>query len=192
MNEENEILQEVNYTLGRTSFEPGKSLSEQLREERLKIAKEMEPYRDSRTRIDMVQPDTTKRSGYFMDRSTWLDFDRPLDMLPLLEKEVIRLLELPYPSLKMKVRYQEVVYAKKVFIFFAICYLNLTSFEVAAYLKMDRSTLSYHVHHIMDIVDVYGKYQNIFISLDKYLYEHADRVGFKKYKSPNYQLKGEK
>lgn len=56
MNEKNEILQEVNYTLGRTAFEPGKSLSEQLREERLKIAKEMEPYRDSRTRIDNVLP----------------------------------------------------------------------------------------------------------------------------------------
>ena len=185
-------LTELNYTLGRTAFEPGKSLSEQLREERMRIAKDMEPYRDSRTRIDMVKPDATKKAGYFLDRSNWIDFDNPVDMLPLLEQEVIRLMNLQYPTLKLKVRYQEVVYAKKVFIFFAICYLNLTSFQVANYLKMERSTLSYHIHHIMDIVNVYGKYQGVFKSLDEFMYNHADRVGIKKFKSPNYQLKGEK
>jgi len=184
-------MRQGEYTLGSTSFEPGKSLTEQLREERMRIAKEMEPYRDIRTRLDMMNPDTTKRSGYFMERSHWLDFDNPLTMLPILEAEVIRLLELPYPTLQLKVRFQEVVYAKKVFIFFGICYLNLTSFDVAKYLKMERSTLSYHVHHIMDIVDVYGKYQAAFKALDTFLYERADRVGIKKLKSANYQLKGE-
>jgi hypothetical protein len=186
-----ETLTELNYTLGRTAFEPGKSLSEQLREERLKIAKELEPYKDSRTRLDMVQPDTTKRSGYFLERSNWLEFKKPLDMLPELEIEVMRLLELPYPSIKMKVRYQEVVDAKKVFIFFALCYLNLTSFQVADYLNLNRSTLSHHVHDIIDVVNTYRKFQEIFKELDAYLYERADRVGIKKFKSPNYRIKGE-
>lgn len=186
-----ETLTELNYTLGRTAFEPGKSLSEQLREERLKIAKEMEPYRNSRTRIDMIKPDASKRSGYFLERSNWLEFKRPLEMLPILEIEVIRLTELPYPSLKMKARYQEIVDAKKVFIFFALCYLNLTSFQVADYLNMNRSTLSHHVHDIIDVVNRYAKFQEIFKELDTLLYEKADRVGVKKHKSPNYRIKGE-
>ena len=186
-----ETLTELNYTLGRTAFEPGKSLSEQLREERLKIAKEMEPYKDSRTRLDMMKPDTAKRSGYFLERSNWLEFKRPLEMLPILEIEVIRLTELPYPSLKMKARYQEIVDAKKVFIFFALCYLNLTSFQVADYLNMNRSTLSHHVHDIIDVVNTYVKFQEIFKELDTFLYQRADRVGVKKHKSPNYRIKGE-
>lgn len=186
-----ETLTELNYTLGRTAFEPGKSLSEQLREERLKIAKEMEPYRNSRTRIDMIKPDASKRSGYFLERSNWLEFKRPLEMLPILEIEVIRLTELPYPSLKMKARYQEIVDAKKVFIFFALCYLNLTSFQVADYLNMNRSTLSHHVHDIIDVVNTYAKFQEIFKELDTFLYQRADRVGVKKHKSPNYRIKGE-
>lgn len=186
-----ETLTELNYTLGRTAFDPGKSLSEQLREERLKIAKEMEPYRDSRTRLDMMKPDTAKRSGYFLERSNWLEFKRPLEMLPILEIEVIRLTELPYPSLKMKARYQEIVDAKKVFIFFALCYLNLTSFQVADYLNMNRSTLSHHVHDIIDVVNTYGRFQEIFKELDTFLYQRADRVGVKKHKSPNYRIKGE-
>lgn len=186
-----ETLTELNYTLGRTSFEPGKSLSEQLREERMKIAKEMEPYKDSRTRLDMMKPDTAKRSGYFLERSNWLEFKKPLDMLPVLEIEVMRLLDLPYPTIKMKVRYQEVVDAKKVFIFFALCYLNLTSFQVADYLNMNRSTLSHHVHDIIDVVNTYGRFQEIFRELDAFLYQRADRVGVKKHKSPNYRIKGE-
>lgn len=186
-----ETLIELNYTLGRTAFEPGKSLSEQLREERLKIAKEMEPYKDSRTRLDMMKPDTAKKSGYFLERSNWLEFKKPLDMLPILEIEVIRLTELPYPSLKMKARYQEIVDAKKVFIFFALCYLNLTSFQVADYLNMNRSTLSHHVHDIIDVVNRYSKFQEIFRELDAFLYQKADRVGVKKHKSPNYRIKGE-
>lgn len=186
-----ETLIELNYTLGRTAFEPGKSLSEQLREERFKIAKEMEPYKDSRTRLDMMKPDTSKKSGYFLERSNWLEFKRPLDMLPILEIEVIRLTELPYPSLKMKARYQEIVDAKKVFIFFALCYLNLTSFQVADYLNMNRSTLSHHVHDIIDVVNTYGRFQEIFRELDAFLYQKADRVGVKKHKSPNYRIKGE-
>lgn len=186
-----ETLTELNYNLGRTAFEPGKSLSEQLREERLKIAKEMEPYKDSRTRIDMMKPDTAKKSGYFLERSNWLEFSNPIDMLPILEIEVIRLTELPYPSLKMKARYQEIVDAKKVFIFFALCYLNLTSFQVADYLNMNRSTLSHHVHDIIDVVNTYGKFQEIFKELDDFLYQRADRVGVKKHKSPNYRIKGE-
>jgi hypothetical protein len=186
-----ETLTELNYTLGRTAFEPGKSLSEQLREERLKIAKEMEPYKDSRTRLDMMKPDIAKRSGYFLERSNWLEFKKPLDMLPELEIEVMRLLDLPYPTIKMKVRYQEVVDAKKVFIFFALCYLNLTSFQVADYLNMNRSTLSHHVHDIIDVVNTYAKFQEIFKELDTFLYQRADRVGVKKHKSPNYRIKGE-
>lgn len=184
---------ELNYTHGRTAFEPGKSLSEQLREERLKIAKEMQPLRDKRTRIDMINnPDTSKRSGYFINRSYYLDFHDPISILEPLEKEVIRVLELKYPTIRLKVRYQEVVYAKKLFTFFALTYLNLTSFEVADYLKLERSTLSYHLHHIMDIVDVYQKYQKAFIHLDQWLYERADSVGYRKYKTPYFSHKREK
>ncbi len=184
---------ELNYTLGSTSFKPGKSLSEQLREERMRIAKEMEPHQKKRTRIDMMNnPDISKRSGYFIDRSYYLDFKDPISLLEPLEKEVIKVLELKYPTIRLKVRFQDVVYAKKLFTFFALTYLNLTSFEVAHYLKLERSTLSYHLHHIMDVVDVYQKYQKAFIHLDQWLYERADSVGYRKYKTPYFSHKREK
>ena len=181
---------ELNYTLGRTAFEPGKSLSQQLREERERIAKEMQPIRDKRTRIDMTRPDISKRAGHFLNRSYYLDFNDPVSLLEDFEKEVIRVMHLPYPTIRMKVRYQEVVYAKKVFIFFALTYLNLTSTQVAKYLKMERSTLSHHLHSIMDVVNVYGKYQHIFATLDQWLYERADTRGYRKEKTPIYFRRG--
>jgi len=190
MNQDNETLTELNYTLGRTAFEPGKSLSEQLREERMRIAKEMEVKRDSRTRIDMTKPDKSKRSGHYLNRSYYLDFNDPVALLESLEKEVIKVMRLPYPTIRMKVRYQEIVYAKKVFVFFAITYLNLTSFQVAHYLGMERSTLSHHLHTIMEVVDVYGKYQHIFGALDQWLYERADSTGYRRDKTPIYFRRG--
>ena len=148
---------------------------------------------NKRTRIDMINnPDISKRSGYFIDRSYYLEFQDPISHLEPLEKKVIQVLELKYPTIRLKVRFHDVVYAKKLFTFFALTYLNLTSFEVAHYLKLERSTLSYHLHHMMDLVDVYQKYQIIFKELDQWLYEKADSVGYRKYKSAYFSHKREK
>lgn len=152
------------------------TLTEEIRKERERIEKDMKPKRKVKTRIDLMIPDITKSSGKYIKRSYGLDFDNPAKLLPKLEYKILREFAIMEYTLKSKLRYQEIIQAKRMFIFFATTYLNLQSATVAKYLNMERSTLSYHVHCCIDEIDYYKKFRDIADKIDEFLYEKADRV----------------
>lgn len=152
------------------------SRSEQLRLERERIEKCIKPKKKIKNRIDLMIPDITKSSGKYIKRSYGLDFDNPAKLLPKLEAMILKEFAVLEYTLKTKLRYQEIIQAKRMFIFFATTYLNLPSSTIAKYLNMERSTLSYHVHCCIDEIDYYKKFRVIADKIDAYLYEIADRV----------------
>lgn len=164
-------------------FVKGKSLSEQLREERLKIEKQnKKPFAESaryhakkRPMLKFSKPDFSQKSSYFIKRGRECKFVQPHLELSDLEREVSKFFPSDY-KITSKVRFQEVIAAKRMFIFFATTYLHLNSTRIAKYLHMDRSTLSHHVYAAMDELDMYPHIRLKAIAIDNYLYDRHEQL----------------
>jgi len=163
-------------------FIKGKSLSEQLREEReelerkanqaIKTNNKLADYyfaKQKRPQLRHAQLDHKTKSGHFMKRGTDFAFLNPYAELSGLEVEVLKHFPTNH-TLRDKVRFQELIAAKRMFIFFATVYLKLKSCTIAEYLGMDRSTLSHHIYAAMDELDTYSQVQLTAQKIEDYLW----------------------
>lgn len=129
--------------------------------------------RQYRPKITEMKGDINKGSGWFLRRAEGVAFNKPHLLMPSLEKEILKhystLLDFSY-----KVRHQEVIQAKRLFIFFCMTYFKLTSKFVANYLNLERSTLSHHCHVILNELDIYPQTQQIAFKIDQYLYKRSE------------------
>jgi hypothetical protein len=168
-------------------FIKGKSLSEQLREEReelerktkqaIKTKNNLADYyfaKQKRPQIRHAQLDHKTKSGHFMKRGTDFAFLNPYAELSGLEVEVLKHFPTNH-TLRDKVRFQELIAAKRMFIFFATVYLKLKSCTIAEYLGMDRSTLSHHIYAAMDELDTYSQVQLTAQKIEDYLWTRHEQ-----------------
>lgn len=164
-------------------FVKGKSLSQQLREERLKIEKQINKpliesakyYAKKRPKFENAKIDFARKSAYFVKRGKECKFIQPHLELEGLEHEVAKYFPSDY-KITERVRFQEVIDAKRMFIFFATTYLHLTSSRIAKYLNMDRSTLSHHLYAAQDELDMYTQIQSKAVAIDNYLYDRHEQL----------------
>jgi len=170
-----------------TPFIKGKSLSEQLREEReelerkanqaIKTNNKLADYyfaKQKRPQLRHAQLDHKTKSGHFMKRGTDFAFLNPYAELSGLEVEVLKHFPTNH-TLRDKVRFQELIAAKRMFIFFATVYLKLKSCTIAEYLGMDRSTLSHHIYAAMDELDTYSQVQLTAQKIEDYLWTRHEQ-----------------
>ena len=170
-----------------TPFIKGKSLSEQLREEReelelkanqaIKTNNKLADYyfaKQKRPQLRHAQLDNKTKSGHFMKRGTDFAFLNPYAELSGLEVEVLKHFPTKH-TLRDKVRFQELIAAKRMFIFFATVYLKLTSSMIAVYLDMNRSTLSHHIYAAMDELDTYSQVQLTAQKIEDYLWTRHEQ-----------------
>jgi hypothetical protein len=170
-----------------TPFVKGKSLSEQLREEReelerkanqaIKTNNKLADYyfaKQKRPQLRHAQLDHKTKSGHFMKRGTDFSFLNPYAELSGLEVEVLKHFPTNH-TLRDKVRFQELIAAKRMFIFFATVYLKLTSSMIAEYLDMNRSTLSHHIYAAMDELDTYSQVQLTAQKIEDYLWTRHEQ-----------------
>jgi hypothetical protein len=168
-------------------FIKGKSLSEQLREEReelerkakqaIKTNNKLADYyfaKQKRPQLRHAQLDHKTKSGHFMKRGTDFAFLNPYAELSGLEVEVLKHFPTNH-TLRDKVRFQELIAAKRMFIFFATVYLKLKSCTIAEYLGMDRSTLSHHIYAAMDELDTYSQVQLTAQKIEDYLWTRHEQ-----------------
>jgi adenine-specific DNA methylase len=169
-------------------FVKGKSLSQQLREEREELEREAEKAirnnnkladyyftKQKRPQLQYAKINPKAKSAYFVQRGTDFAFANPYAELEGLEVEVLKY----YPTnhtLRDKVRFQELIAAKRMFIFFATIYLKLTSFRIAEYLDMNRSTLSHHIYAAMDELDTYSQVQLTAQKIEDYLWTRHEQL----------------
>jgi hypothetical protein len=170
-----------------TPFIKGKSLSEQLREEReelerkanqaIKTNNKLADYyfaKQKRPQLRHAQLDHKTKSGHFMKRGLDFAFEYPYAELSGLEVEVLKYFPTKH-TLRDKVRFQELIAAKRMFIFFATVYLKLKSCTIAEYLGMDRSTLSHHIYAAMDELDTYSQVQFTAQKIEDYLWTRHEQ-----------------
>jgi hypothetical protein len=170
-----------------TPFIKGKSLSEQLREEReelerktnqvIKTKNNLADYyfaKQKRPQLQYARVDPKTKSAHFMKRGTDFAFANPYAELSGLEVEVLKHFPTNH-TLRDKVRFQELIAAKRMFIFFATVYLKLTSFKIAEYLNMNRSTLSHHIYAAMDELDTYSQVQLTAQKIEDYLWTRHEQ-----------------
>jgi hypothetical protein len=170
-----------------TPFIKGKSLSEQLREEReelerkanqaIKTNNKLADYyfaKQKRPQLRHAQLDHKTKSAYFMKRGLDFAFEYPYAELSGLEVEVLKYFPTNH-TLRDKVRFQELIAAKRMFIFFATVYLKLTSSMIAEYLDMNRSTLSHHIYAAMDELDTYSQVQLTAQKIEDYLWTRHEQ-----------------
>jgi len=168
-------------------FIKGKSLSEQLREEReelerkanqaIKTNNKLADYyfaKQKRPQLRHAQLDHKTKSGHFMKRGMDFAFLNPYAELSGLEVEVLKHFPTNH-TLRDKVRFQELIAAKRMFIFFATVYLKLKSCTIAEYLGMDRSTLSHHIYAAMDELDTYSQVQLTAQKIEDYLWTRHEQ-----------------
>jgi hypothetical protein len=168
-------------------FIKGKSLSEQLRQEReelerkanqaIKNNNKLADYyfaKQKRPQLRHAQLDHKTKSGHFMKRGTDFAFLNPYAELSGLEVEVLKHFPTNH-TLRDKVRFQELIAAKRMFIFFATVYLKLKSCTIAEYLGMDRSTLSHHIYAAMDELDTYSQVQLTAQKIEDYLWTRHEQ-----------------
>lgn len=160
----------------------GKSLSQQLKEERerlfsakvkprrIKIKKERKG--TYRPKITDLLGDLSSKTGFFIKRSQIINFEKPHLELENLETKILAYFPTEF-KFKSKLRHQEIADAKTLFIFFAQLYLGLSSRIIAEYLDLDRSTLSHHCTKALLKIDADEQYQQIAQAIDQYLYERA-------------------
>jgi len=167
-------------------FEKGKSLSQQLREEREELAREIQSdkkstladyylSKDKRTQLQYTQFTKKTKSSYFINRGLQFAFHDPYAELEGLEVEVLKYFPTNH-SLRDKVRFQELIAAKRMFIFFATTYLKLTSSKIAEYLGMNRSTLSHHIYAAIDELDMYTQVQLTAQKIEDYLWTRHEQL----------------
>lgn len=163
-----------------TPFKKGKSLSQQIREERERLfslpvkekrvrhKRTVKPPR-YRPKINQLIGDVGTNSGWFIRRSHSFEFRNAFVEMAGLEIEILKLFptELNFRS---KARHKELEDAKTLFIFFAFLYLKLTSRVIAEYLELDRSTLSHHSTKAIVKLDNDEDYRDIARVIDTYLY----------------------
>jgi hypothetical protein len=154
-----------------TPFVKGKKLSLQLKEERDQIARDREK-RKYRPKITEIKGDVTTKSGWFLKRAEGILFDKPHREMPALEREILSYFA-TQKTFKDRVRHQELIAAKRLFIFFAQTYLKLTSQTIAHYLDLERSTISHHCQVVLGELDIYPQYQHVALCVDNYLYSRA-------------------
>ena len=170
-----------------TPFVKGKSLSEQLREEReelerktkqaIKTKNKLADYyfaKQKRPQLQFARIDPRTKSAYFMKRGLDFAFEYPYAELSGLEVEVLKHFPTKH-TLRDKVRFQELIAAKRMFIFFATVYLKLTSSMIAEYLDMNRSTLSHHIYAAMDELDTYSQVQLTAQKIEDYLWTRHEQ-----------------
>jgi hypothetical protein len=168
-------------------FIKGKSLSEQLREEReelerktkqaIKTKNNLADYyfaKQKRPQLQFARIDPKTKSAYFMKRGLDFAFEYPYAELSGLEVEVLKHFPTNH-TLRDKVRFQELIAAKRMFIFFATVYLKLTSSMIAEYLDMNRSTLSHHIYAAMDELDTYSQVQLTAQKIEDYLWTRHEQ-----------------
>jgi len=163
-----------------TPFKKGKSLSQQIQEERERLFSL--PVKEKRVRhkrnvkppkyrpkINELIGDVGTNSGWFIRRSHSFEFRNAFVEMAGLEIEILKLFptELNFRS---KARHKELEDAKTLFIFFAFLYLKLTSRVIAEYLDLDRSTLSHHSTKAIVKLDNDEDYRDIARVVDTYLY----------------------
>lgn len=171
-----------------TPFVKGKSLSQQLREEREELEREaakaiqnknkLADYylaKQKRPQLQYARINPKTKSSHFMKRGIDFAFVNPYAELEGLEKEVLKYFPTNH-TLRDKVRFQEVVAAKRMFIFFATVYLKLTSFRIAEYLDMNRSTLSHHIYAAIDELDTYSQVQLTAQKIEDYLWTRHEQL----------------
>jgi hypothetical protein len=170
-----------------TPFVKGKSLSEQLKEEReelerktkqaIKTKNNLADYyfaKQKRPQLQFARIDPRTKSAYFMKRGLDFAFEYPYAELSGLEVEVLKYFPTKH-TLRDKVRFQELIAAKRMFIFFATVYLKLTSSMIAEYLDMNRSTLSHHIYAAMDELDTYSQVQLTAQKIEDYLWTRHEQ-----------------
>ena len=160
----------------------GKSLSQQLREERERLfALPVKPRRSRikkdkvnryRPKITELLGDVKTKCGFFIKRAKKINFEKPYIELGGLEVEILSHFPTKF-NFRSKLRHQEIADAKTLFIFFAQLYLGLSSRTIAEYLDLDRSTLSHHCTKAILKINADAQYQQIAQSIDQYLYERA-------------------
>ena len=168
-------------------FIKGKSLSEQLREEReelerktkqvIKTKNNLADYylaKQKRPQLQYARIDPKTKSAYFMQRGIEFAFLNPYAELSGLEVEVLKHFPTKH-TLRDKVRFQELIAAKRMFIFFATVYLKLTSSTIAEYLDMNRSTLSHHIYAAIDELDTYSQVQLTAQKIEDYLWTRHEQ-----------------
>ena len=165
-------------------FIKGKSLSEQLREEREEIERKTKQAIKTKNnladyyfakQIQYAQINPKTKSAHFMKRGMDFAFANPYAELSGLEVEVLKHFPTNH-TLRDKVRFQELIAAKRMFIFFATVYLKLTSFKIAEYLDMNRSTLSHHIYAAMDELDTYSQVQLTAQKIEDYLWTRHEQL----------------
>jgi len=167
-------------------FVKGKSLSQQLREEREELAREIQNdkkstladyylSKDKRTQLQFTQFTKKTKSAYFINRGLQFAFHDPYAELEGLEVEVLKYFPTNH-TLRDKVRFQELIAAKRMFIFFATTYLKLTSSKIAEYLGMNRSTLSHHIYAAIDELDMYTQVQLTAQKIEDYLWTRHEQL----------------
>jgi hypothetical protein len=161
-----------------TSFAKGKSMSQQLREERERLAKtavKHNPLADFGMHHRLIGPKEGTRSGNLIYNGMDIGLPRTKSELAHLESLIYTYYPIPY-KITQKVRFAEVVEAKRMFIFFATYYLHRPSKDVAQYLNMERSTLSSQLRVCINEIDMYQKANQIAVQLDKALKERHEQL----------------
>ena len=172
-------------------FVKGKSLSQQIREEREAIEKEIAAmdearlkrnesdrrryHEKKRVQIHYMKPDMQTNNGHFIKRGKGFKVINPLGELPSLEAEIKKYFKTKY-KLSASRRFQELISAKRMFIFFATIYLKLPSRMIAQYLDLDRSTLSHHVYQCMQEIDIYPHIQYVAQQIENYLWNRHEQL----------------
>jgi hypothetical protein len=165
-----------------TAFRKGKSLSQQLREERERLfALPVKPRKViiKKNKVSRYRPkitdllgDVKSKCGFFIKRAQKINFEKPYIELGGLEVEILSHFPTKF-NFRSKLRHQEIADAKTLFIFFSLLYLGLSSRTIAEYLDLDRSTLSHHCTKAILKIDADAQYQQIAQAIDQYLYERA-------------------
>lgn len=170
-----------------TPFIKGKSLSQQIREEREAIKKEIAAmdearqkqilryHEKKRVQIHRMKPDMQTKYGHFIKRGKEFRAFNPMGELAPLEAEIKKYFTTKY-KLSANRRFQELVNAKRIFIFFATIYLKLPSRRIAEYLDLDRSTLSHHVYQCMQEIDIYPHIQYVAQEIENYLWNRHEQL----------------
>lgn len=174
-----------------TPFIKGKSLSQQIREEREAIEKEIAAmdearqkrnesdrrryHEKKRVQIHYMKPDMQTKYGHFIKHGKEFRAFNPLGELPALEAEIKKYFTTKY-KLSANRRFQELINAKRIFIFFATIYLKLPSRKIAEYLDLDRSTLSHHVYQCMQEIDIYPHIQYVAQQIENYLWNRHEQL----------------
>lgn len=170
-----------------TPFVKGKSLSQQIREEREAIEKKIAKHKErneadrrryhekKRVQIHYMKPDMQTNNGHFIKRGKGFKVINPLGELPGLEAEIKKYFKTKY-KLSASRRFQELISAKRMFIFFATIYLKLPSRTIAQYLDLDRSTLSHHVYQCMQEIDIYPHIQYVAQQIENYLWNRHEQL----------------